>query len=408
MKRRDFLAASAVLSLLTAGSANAAKKVAAKPAAKSAAKPTGKSATKPASKAAPKKSVAPAAVAAEPTTPPASETRNVISLPDEPDKWRTYDIRSTIALDKVSGKTRLWLPLAQYKDTLWERSLGHSWQGNFESAGIYRDPVADMEVFYADWSENVANPQLQIVSQIATQDRHFDITRRGAVAERTEVLRRSLHSTDSVPIDGIVRQTAERAIGRIKDPVAQGKAIYEWVVDNCAFDPQPRDGGNTNIARLLESGNLSGRSADIALLFVGLCRAMGIPARPVFGLRMDSSRLFGSLGATGNLAAAQHCRAEFYTPGYGWIPVDPADVRRAIREERLGNGDPKLTVLKKLLFGFWEMNWISFNAALDVSLRGSTGKTLPFLVYPQVETAEGQFDSRDSRLSYQVSAGRVD
>jgi transglutaminase-like putative cysteine protease len=409
LKRRDFLAASAVLSLLTAAPANAAKKVAAKtPAAKPTAKPTGKSAAKPAAKNAAKKPVAPAVAAAEPAPMPASETRNVISLPDEPDKWRTYDIRSTIALDKVGGKARIWLPLAQYKDTLWERSLGHSWQGNFESAGIYRDPVADMEVFYADWSENVANPQLQIVSQIATQDRHFDITRRGAVAERTEVLRRSLHSTDSVPIDGIVRQTAERAIGRIKDPLAQGKAIYEWVVENCSFDPQPRDGGNVNIARLLESGNLSGRSADIALLFVGLCRAMGIPARPVFGLRMDSSRLFGSLGASGNLATAQHCRAEFYTPGYGWIPVDPADVRRAIREEHLGNGDPKLTVLKKLLFGFWEMNWVSFNAAQDVSLRGSSGKTLPFLVYPQVETAEGQFDSRDSRLSYQVNASRVD
>lgn len=405
LKRRDFLAASAVLSLLATTPANAAKKAVAKA---HPTKPAAKSTAKPATRQAAKKPASPAVVAAEPTPPPVSETRNVISLPDEPDKWRTYDIRSTIALSQVGGKARLWLPLAQYKDTLWERSLGHSWQGNFESAGIYRDPVAEMEVFYADWSENVANPQLQIVSQIATQDRHFDITRRGAVAERTEVLRRCLHSTDSVPLDGIVRRTAERAIGRVKDPVAQGKAIYEWVVENCAFDPQPPGVGNINIGQMLESGNLSGRSADIALLFVGLCRAMGIPARPVFGLRMDSSRLFGSLGATGNLAAAQHCRAEFYTPGYGWIPVDPADVRRAIREERLGNGDPKLTVLKKLLFGFWEMNWISFNAAQDVSLRGSSGKTLPFLVYPQVETAEGQFDSRDSRLSYQVNASRAD
>lgn len=124
---------------------------------------------------------------------------------------------------------------------------------------------------------------------------------------------------------------------------------------------------------------------------------------------MDSSRLFGSLGIVGNLSSAQHCRAEFYTPGYGWIPVDPSDVRQTIRDERLSSGDPKLTVLKKLLFGFWEMNWISFNVAQDVSLRGSSGKTLPFLVYPQVETGEGRFDSLDgSRLSYQVNASRVD
>ena len=160
---------------------------------------------------------------------------------------------------------------------------------------------------------------------------------------------------------------------------------------------------------MLDSGDLSGRSGDIAQLFVALCRSIGIPARPVFGLRMDSSRLFGSLGTNGNLSTAQHCRAEFYSPGYGWVPVDPADVRKAIREEHLGNSDPKLTVLKKLLFGFWEMNWIAFNAAQDVNLRDSTGKTLPFLIYPVVETKDGRFDSLDTqRMSYNVTASRAD
>jgi len=389
LKRRDFLAASAVLSLLVSAPAYAVKK---KPVKKPAAKSTAKKAP-----INPEQAAAPA------------EIRNVISLPDEPlAQWRTYDIRSTIALNQVNGKARIWLPLAQYKDTLWERSLGHNWQGNFDNAGIYRDPVAEMEVFYADWAEGTANPQLQIVSQIATQDRHFDITRRGAVAERTEVLRRCLQSTDLVPLDGIVRRTAERAIGRIKDPVALGKAIYEWVVENTVYNPLTSGIGHVDIGRMLESGDLSGRSADLALLFVGLCRSIGLPARPVFGVRIDSSRLFGSLGVSGDLSKEQHCRAEFYTPGYGWIPVNPSDVRQAIRDERLSPGDAKLAVLKKLLFGFWEMNWISFNAAQDISLRGSTGPTLPFLVYPEVETADGRFDSRDTRMSYKLSASRAD
>ncbi len=408
MKRRDFLAATAILSLFATSPANAAKKTTTKttvkkPAPKSSARRT--ASTKNVGKKPTVREVVPAS-----QVEPQAETRNVISLPDEPlAKWRTYDIRSTINLNRVSGKARLWLPLAQYKDTFWERSLGHNWQGNFESAGIYRDPVAEMEVFYADWAEGVDNPQLQIVSQVATQDRHFDITRRGAIAERTEVLRRCLQSTDLIPLDGIVRRTAERAIGRVKDPLAQGKAIYEWVVENTSYDPLIKGVGNSNIASMLESGYLNGKSADIALLFVGLCRSLGIPARPVYGLRIDSSRLFGSLGAIGNLSTEQHCRAEFYTPGYGWIPVDPADVLKAIREERLGSGDPKLNVLKKLLFGFWEMNWISFNAAQDANLRGSSGKLLPFLVYPEVETKDGRFDSLDSnRLSYTVTASRID
>ena len=411
MKRRDFLAATAILSFLASTPVEAAKKAAekakpAKPAAKTTSKP------KPKAKPATKKPVA--TVAPEETDEalpePQPEPRNVISLPDEPaPQWRTYDIRSTFALNNVKGKARLWLPLAQYKDTPWARSLGHSWQGNFVSAGIYRDPVAEMEVFFADWAEGISNPQLQIVSQVATQDRHFDITRRGAIAERTEVLRRCLQSTDLVSIDDIVRRTAERAIGRIRDPLAQGKAIYEWVVDNTSYDPALKRVSNLNVGAMLESGNLFGRSADVALLFVALCRSVGIPARPVFGLRIDGSRLFGSLGASGNLNEAQQCRAEFYAPGYGWIPVNPADVGKAIHDEKLSNDDPKLTVLKKLLFGFWEMNWIGFNAALDVSLRGSSGPLLPFLSYPMLETADGRFDSLDTEhLSYNVTSTRTE
>lgn len=403
MKRRDFLAASAVLSLLFSSPVEAAKKKT----------PVKKTSKKVAPKPARKKAVAkkaPPVAQPEPEAEPQSDSRNVISLPEEPlPQWRTYDIRSTIKLNNVNGKARLWLPLAQYKDTLWQRSLGHTWQGNFQNAGIYRDPVAEMEVFFADWDEGVANPQLQIVSQVETQDRSFDFTRRGAIAERTEVLRRGLQSTERVPTDGVVRHTAERAIGRIKDPLAMGKAIYDWVVENANYDPLMKSVGNINIGSMLENGFLNGKSADIALLFVGLCRSIGIPARPVFGLRMDGSRLFGSLGASANLVEAQHCRAEFYAPGYGWIPVDPSDVRKAIREENLSNGDPKLNVLKKLLFGFWEMNWISFNAAQDISLRGSTGKMLPFLIYPEIETSEGRFNSQDkSHFDYNVDATRVD
>ena len=266
-----------------------------------------------------------------------------------------------------------------------------------------------MEVFYADWAQGTESPQLKFVSQIATQDRHFDITRRGAIAERTEVLRRCLQSTSRIPLDSAVRRTAERAIGRVKDPLAIGKALYDWVVENTEFDATGKGLGNANIGELLESGKVIGRSADIAQLFVALCRSVGIPARPVFGIRMGTSRLFGSLGILGELNEAQHCRAEFYIPGYSWIGVDPADVRKAIREEQLSSADPKLNVLKKLLFGFWEMNWVGFNAAQDVQLRGSTRETLPNLLYPVVETTEGRFNSQEAnRMNYSVTASRVE
>ena len=396
MKRRDFLAASAVLSLLASPPALAVKK-----------KATPK---KPQAKQTPRSSDSHGTTNGA-STNTHTEPHNVISLPEEPPaRWRTVDIQTNIALKRVKGRARLWLPLAQYKDTLWQRSLSHTWEGNFSSASVDRDPVAEMEVFVAEWTEGTDNPKLQIVSQIATQDRHFDVTRRGAIAERTEVLRQCLQPTSQIAVDGIVRKTAERAIGRIKDPLAMGKAIYDWVIGNTEFDTAGKGLGNANVASLLESGKLVGRSADIAQLFVALCRSVGIPARPVFGLRMGTSRLFGSLGILGELNEAQHCRAEFYIPGYSWIGVDPADVRKAIAEENISSADPKLPVFKKLLFGFWEMNWIGFNAAQDITLRSASATdTLPHLIYPTLETTEGRFDSQDStRMTYSVTATRTE
>ena len=143
--------------------------------------------------------------------------------------------------------------------------------------------------------------------------------------------------------------------------------------------------------------NLSGKCADLNALFVGLARASGLPARDLYGLRVAPSSQFPSLGrAGGNVTTAQHCRAEVWADGYGWIPVDPADVRKLMLEEKKPSlGDPYVAKAREALFGSWEMNWIAFNDAHDVALPGSAGKPLPFLMYPQAEVGGTRLDSLD-------------
>ena len=87
---------------------------------------------------------------------------------------------------------------------------------------------------------------------------------------------------------------------------------------------------------MLETGNLSGKCADLNALYVGLARAVDIPARDVYGLRVARSEFgYRSLGAgSPNVTRAQHCRAEVFLTGYGWVPVDPADVRKVVLEEK--------------------------------------------------------------------------
>lgn len=151
---------------------------------------------------------------------------------------------------------------------------------------------------------------------------------------------------------------------------------------------------------MLETRDLGGKCADLNALYVGLARAVGLPARDVDGIRVTKSDLgYKSLGASSEIVTkAQHCRAEVYLSGYGWVPVDPADVRKVVLEEPPGNrrlDDEMVKKARARLFGSWEMNWMAYNFAHDVALPGSSGAPIGFLMYPQAETNQGRLDCLD-------------
>ena len=104
------------------------------------------------------------------------------------------------------------------------------------------------------------------------------------------------------------------------------------------------------------------------------------------------------LGKSGNVSKGQHCRAEVFLERFGWVPVDPADVRKVVLEEppgQLSIVDPKVIAVRKRLFGAWEMNWLAYNDAHDLKLPHSAGDEIPFLMYPQGEANGERFDSLD-------------
>ena len=164
---------------------------------------------------------------------------------------------------------------------------------------------------------------------------------------------------------------------------------------------------------MLESGDLGGKCADINALYVALARAAGLPARDFYGVRVAPSRRgFKSLGAgTSDITHAQHCRAEVYLHGEGWVPVDPADVRKVVLEEPPGHMTLESEPAKRaraLLFGSWEMNWVAFNDAADVTLPGWKGDPLPFFMYPQCQTTAGPLDSLDAdAFRYSIASREI-
>lgn len=292
-----------------------------------------------------------------------------VKAPEPPALWRTFEITTVIELPSSREPSRLWLPLPFSQDTLFQRNQATTWKTNAANASMRRRPDGELEVFLCEWTGKEGVPQLEISSTVSTADRLFDVTKRTMPPEREDILRKNLQASNLLPNEGFAHELGGQIVGRIKDPVAQARAVYDWVIDNTIYDNALPAGGLGNVKQQLEQRQYGGRSADINGLFVAICRAIGLPARCVYGVRIGGSRLFKSLGLKDeNATFAQHCRAEFYVPGYSWIPVDPSDVRRVIALEALSDRDPKIMSLRRVLFGVWEMNWVAYNYSSDTPL----------------------------------------
>ncbi|AOY94326.1 transglutaminase [Cupriavidus sp. USMAA2-4] len=331
--------------------------------------------------------------------------------------WRTYEIVTEVALPAQAAPASVWLPATGGKLGDYQRTLATRWEAPAGQARVALAPGYDVRMVVVGWPEATDGPLRATLTQVvALRDRAVDLGQAPSPAvprESAAVLREYLRPTRLLPLDGIVRDTALQVTAGAGDDVAKARALYQWVVDHTCRDASVRGCGTGDVAAMLRTGGImNGKCADINALFVALSRAVGIPARDAYGVRVDLSQHgFKALGKDGDISKAQHCRAEFYTAGYGWVPVDPADVRKVALEEAPGGlpmDHAKVRAARALLFGAWEMNWVAYNHGHDVALPGSGAPPVPFLMYPNGHTVAGTLDSVDpDAFGYRIRSRRL-
>ncbi len=318
-----------------------------------------------------------------------------------PAGWREFEITYKVTLKTDKTPARLWLPVPQ--DALdYQRVVNLSWQSPVAAFVLWAQ-ASRAPIVSAAWLEPGAKREVEVTARVATRDRS-GYSPDATPAELAEYLK----PTKSSPTDGIVLAKAREIVGERTQPLDKARAIYDWVVDNTFRKAETRGCGLGNIAFMLESGDMGGKCADINSLYVGLARAAGLPARDFFGIRVAASKVTKSLGKSGDITKAQHCRAEVHIDGKGWFPVDPADVRKVVLEEQVPVDSDKVKALRERLFGNWEMNWVGFNYARDFTLPDQKAGPIGFLMYPYAETAEGTEDSLDpASFAYTITSSEI-
>lgn len=333
--------------------------------------------------------------------------------PPPADGWRRFEVTTKVEVLKPAGTTRVWLPMPLTTDTPYQKTTSNDFHAEGGTTSVKTDPAFATGILVAEWPDGV-RPILTMTSRVSTRNHDADLSQPRPTRGRDRAsVARFLRPTALIPTDGIVKATAVEIVRGARTDLDKARAIYEWIVDNTFRDPKVRGCGAGDIRFMLESRNLGGMCADLNALYVGLARAAELPARDVYGIRVArSERGFKSLGPSSeNVTKAQHCRAEVFLAGYGWVPVDPADVRKVALEEPPGNRplhDELVAKARVRLFGSWEMNWMAYNYSHDVALPGARGPRIGFFMYPQAETAQGRLDSLDpDNFRYEITAREI-
>ncbi len=318
---------------------------------------------------------------------------------------RQFEITTKVDLSDAPGAAQLWLPLAQTAGG-YQAETSLVWESRGE-ARLVRDERYGARMLKVDW-RGEGPKAVTVVQRVTTRDRQGADSGLAATAAELAFWRQG---TESVPLDGIVRDTAQRIVAGKETQREKLRAIYDWVVLHTARNPETPGCGFGDVRGMLESGNLTGKCADINGLMTALARGAGFAARDVYGIRVAASDQFRTMGASGNISKAQHCRSEVFLEGEGWFPLDPADVRKVVLDHKLAVDSPEVVALRDRLFGSWEMNWVGYNNATDIVLPGATAAQKPnfaFLMYPCAFTSAGQPDCLDpGQFRYGIEARQL-
>ncbi len=282
-------------------------------------------------------------------------------------------------------EAKLWIPypVSDADQLISEMKIS----GDYAASAVYTDRKDGNPILFARWDADAKSRKLSMsfaVERIEVLQRSFPAKETcWAPADYKEYLA----ATSLGPIDGEVKKLADRITRNKKTVQAKARAIYDWTCENMYRDPNTRGCGTGDVCALLQKPG--GKCTDISSVFIALCRASGVPAREVFGLRLGKK-------VEEDITSYQHCWAEWFLPGYGWVVVDPADVRKAILVEDLKPGDKKIAEYTAYFWGGIDPLRFKLSMGRDIVLNPpQTGEPLNTFGYPFAQVGGRTLDFYD-------------
>ncbi len=271
-----------------------------------------------------------------------------------------------------NAEVKLWIP---YPVSNEYQTIGSvKIDGDYKESSINKESKFGNTLLFARWDKGATSRKLQFSFKAVRKE----VSKKKLAPEKAVSVPKEykiyLSSTKYGPIDEEVKGLADTITRDKKTILERARAVYDWTCVNTFRDPNTRGCGLGDVKSLLKRPG--GKCADISSIFVTLARAAGVPAREIFGIRMGKK-------PDQDITKWQHCWAEFYLPGYGWVPVDPGDVRKMILVHNLKFNDKKTGDYIKYFWGGIDQYRIGLTKGKDLELNPlQQGGPVNYLMYP--------------------------
>jgi transglutaminase-like putative cysteine protease len=294
------------------------------------------------------------------------------------DPQRTFEFTYEMTLkDLPPGRhsVEVWIPLA---------SADSAQSVAVESLS---SPVKTTETREAEYGNRILHADLSgqegSTARLAVT---YRVTRRTYSGERVDgadSAARFLAADRLVPIDGRMKELADRITAGKRDRREIARAIYDYVFQSLRYDKSGTGWGRGDAVWACDAKR--GNCTDFHSLFIALMRAEKIPARFEIGFPLPESTREGEI-------PGYHCWAEFLVEGAGWVPVDISEAWKAPAK-------------RDFFFGHLDANRIQFSIGRDLILAPrQQGDALNYFVYPYAEVDGQAYSAIDKRFSFKEIA----
>lgn len=298
-----------------------------------------------------------------------SAAETVAESAPENGKVQSGTVSYEIDMSEVAeGKAvRVWLPIPSDGE---EQTISDV---KMDLGELQGDALGN-RMLYAEWGTDVKPEERKLTAS-------FHVVRKEALrpelvesGEPDDSLKEYLGETEMVKTGGVVKEQADEIVKGETTYLGKTRAIYDWIIENMNRDEAVLGCGQGDVCTLLDTK--AGKCTDINSVFVALCRAAGIPAREMFGIRINADDI------TGN----QHCWAQFYLPGTGWVYADPADVLKAVLKNQWEKDSAETKELQEYYWGNVDEKRVELSQGRDLILApAQEGAALNDFGYPYAE-----------------------